>query len=197
MEWASHDYAVQDLIDAFKDRPPSFSPGEKNAYSNSNYILLGAIIEKVSGLTFGRFVETSVFGPLGMKSTFCGGVLQDVPRLATAYEPARTAGDQLDWSRLLVARPHTLSSVYAAGGCVSSVPDFIDSDALRKARSSASGARTELQARRAGAVAPPARCRRVGGSSTRSAAIRQPCVGGCRCAPGSSMPDDSCRRPVE
>jgi CubicO group peptidase (beta-lactamase class C family) len=133
MEWASRDYTVQDLIDAFKDRPSSFSPGQKNAYSNSNYVLLGAIIEKVSGLAFGRFGEMSVFGPLGMKSTSCGGVLKDVPRLATAYEPARTAGDQLDWSRLVVARPYTFSSVYAAGGCVSSVEDMAKfHDTLRK-----------------------------------------------------------------
>jgi CubicO group peptidase (beta-lactamase class C family) len=124
MAWANNEYRVQDLIDAFKDRPASFAPGERNVYSNSNYVLLGAIIEKVSDLTFGRFVATSIFGPLGMKSTSCGGSLNNVPLLATAYEPARAAGDQLDWSRLLVARPYTLSSVYAAGGCVSSVQDL-------------------------------------------------------------------------
>jgi len=40
------------------------------------------------------------------------------------YEPARTATDQLDWSRLLVARPYTMSALYAAGGCVSSARDL-------------------------------------------------------------------------
>jgi D-alanyl-D-alanine carboxypeptidase len=124
MEWAKSEYTVQALIDAVKDRPPAFAPGGKSAYSNSNYVLLGAIIEKVSGLTFGRFLETSVFSPLGMKSTSCGGALSDVPGLATAYEPARGTDDQLDWSRLLVARPYTLSALYAAGGCVSSVQDL-------------------------------------------------------------------------
>ena len=39
MAWARSDHTVQDLTDAFKDRPASFAPGEKNAYSNSNYLL--------------------------------------------------------------------------------------------------------------------------------------------------------------
>jgi len=124
MEWARNEYTVQELIDAFKDRPASFAPGEKNVYSNSNYVLLGAIIERLSGVTFGQFVETNLFRPLGMTSTSCGGTLKDVPRLATAYEPARTADDQLDWSRLLVARPYTMSAVYTAGGCLSSLEDL-------------------------------------------------------------------------
>jgi len=124
MEWARNEYTVQDLVDAFKDRPASFAPGEKNVYSNSNYILLGAIIEKLSGVTFSQFVEANLFRPPGMTSTSCGGTLKDVPRLATAYEPARTADGELDWSRLLVARPYTMSAVYTAGGCVSSIEDL-------------------------------------------------------------------------
>lgn len=124
MEWARSEYTVQELIDAFKDRPASFPLGQKHGYSNSNYVLLGAIIETVAGLPFDRFVEANLFAPLGMRSTSCGGVLKAVPRLATAYEPARTTDDQLDWSQLLIARPYTLSALYAAGGCVSSIEDL-------------------------------------------------------------------------
>lgn len=124
MEWAAREYTVQQLIDSFKDWPVVFAPGDRSAYSNSNYVLLGAIVEKVSGLTFDRFVETSIFAPLGMTATSCAASVKDLSRLATAYEPARRADDQLDWSRLLVARPYTMSSVYAAGGCVSSVRDL-------------------------------------------------------------------------
>ncbi len=101
-----------------------FAPGERSAYSNSNYVLLGAIIEKVSGVPFDRFVETSIFAPLGMTATACGSSVKDLSHLATAYEPARTADDQLDWSRLVVARPYSFSSVYAVGSCVSSLRDL-------------------------------------------------------------------------
>jgi len=124
MAWARSEYTVQDLVDAVKARPPIFAPGERSVYNNSGYILLGAIIEKLSGVTFSQFVETNLFRPLGMTSTSCGGTLKDVPRLATAYEPARTADDQLDWSRLLVARPYTMSALYTAGGCLSSLEDL-------------------------------------------------------------------------
>ena len=135
MAWARNEYTVQNLIDAFKDRPASFAPGEKNVYSNSNYVLLGAIIEKIAGVSFGEFARTNLFGPLGMTSTSCGGTFSDIPRMATAYEPARTADDQLDWSRLLVARPYTMSSLYTVGGCVSSVEDLTRfHDALLKHR---------------------------------------------------------------
>jgi D-alanyl-D-alanine carboxypeptidase len=122
--WARHEYTVQDLIDAFKDRPAAFAPGRKNIYSNSNYVLLGAIIEKISGVSFGHFVETNLFAPLGMASTSCEGGFDAVRELAGAYEPAHTSDDQLDWSRLTVARPYTMSALYAAGGCVSSAGDL-------------------------------------------------------------------------
>ncbi len=135
MEWAAREYTVQQLIDSFKDWPAVFAPGERSAYSNSNYVLLGAIIEKVSGLPFDRFVETSIFAPLGMTATACGSSVKELSRLATAYEPARTADDQLDWTRLLVARPYSYSSVYAVGSCVSSVRDLVRfHDALRAGR---------------------------------------------------------------
>jgi len=124
MDWVRHEYTVGQLIDSFKDRAPSFVPGAKNAYCNSNYILLGAIVEKLSGLGFGEFVQANIFDPLGMKSTSCNGSLKDVPRLAAAYEPARTPDDKPDWSRFLLARPYTMKALYAAGGCLSSVEDL-------------------------------------------------------------------------
>lgn len=124
MDWVRHEYTVEQLIDSFKERAASFSPGAKNVYCNSNYILLGAIVEKLSGRGFGEFVKANIFDPLGMRSTSCAGSLKDVPRLATAYEPARTADDKPDWSRFLIARPYTMRALYAAGGCLSSVEDL-------------------------------------------------------------------------
>ena len=46
-----------------------FTPGEKYAYSNSGYILLAMIVEKVSGEPFYKFMEHKIFNPLGMKNT--------------------------------------------------------------------------------------------------------------------------------
>jgi len=135
MQWARNEYTVEQLIDSFKDRPASFAPGEKNVYSNSNYILLGAIIEKVSGVAYGEFLKRRIFDPLGMKSTFCEGSLAGVPRLAAAYEPAGIAAGEPDWTRLVVARPYTMTALYAAGGCLSSLEDLARfNDALLKGK---------------------------------------------------------------
>jgi len=57
---------LPDLIGRFRDLPLEFAPGERFAYSNSGYILLSAIIEKVSGQTYEQFVRDSLFTPLGM-----------------------------------------------------------------------------------------------------------------------------------
>ena len=46
-----------------------FTPGSKRAYSNSGFVVLGAIIEKVSGLTYAQFVQKEILTPLGMFNT--------------------------------------------------------------------------------------------------------------------------------
>ncbi|WP_283135978.1 serine hydrolase [Rhizohabitans arisaemae] len=55
------------LIDDFKDRPLLFEPGARMSYSNSGWILLGEVIERLSGLTYGRFLHRNVFAPLAME----------------------------------------------------------------------------------------------------------------------------------
>lgn len=47
-----------------------FIPGEKWEYSNTGYALLGSIIEKASGMSFGDYLAKNIFKPLGMKNTF-------------------------------------------------------------------------------------------------------------------------------
>jgi CubicO group peptidase (beta-lactamase class C family) len=59
-----NDTELLDLI--ARQRSLNFLPGDDYSYSNSGYILLGLIVERVSGQTFGRFVEKEIFTPLGM-----------------------------------------------------------------------------------------------------------------------------------
>lgn len=65
-------YTPAELIDLFKHEPLSFNPGEKFTYSNSNYILLGYIIEQVSQMTYEEFMKENIFKPLGMDHTGYG-----------------------------------------------------------------------------------------------------------------------------
>lgn len=75
--------SVQDVINAFKDQPMDFDPGDEYRYNNSGYFLLGAIIEKVSGDTWSNYVQKNFFGPLKMKSTFTED--KNIPLAATGY----------------------------------------------------------------------------------------------------------------
>lgn len=57
------------LLSYFIEKPLSFEPGTKFMYSNSGYILLGLIIEKITGSTYGEILEKWIFKPFNMKNS--------------------------------------------------------------------------------------------------------------------------------
>jgi CubicO group peptidase (beta-lactamase class C family) len=57
------------LVARFRDKPLDFQPGEKWNYSNSGYVLLGYLVEKISGLSYKDFVQENIFKPLGMNDS--------------------------------------------------------------------------------------------------------------------------------
>lgn len=61
-----------DVVTMFAKHKPrlEFKPNTRFAYSNSNYALLAAIIEKVTEMPYGDFMKTYVFSPLGLENTF-------------------------------------------------------------------------------------------------------------------------------
>src|SRR5262249_16106162 len=63
----------------------NFQPGERWAYSNSNFVLLGFIIHKVSGKFFGDFVKKRIFEPAGMNETRYKDVREIIPNRASGY----------------------------------------------------------------------------------------------------------------
>ena len=83
---ARTDLTVQQLIDVFKDRPVEFAPGERYAYNNSGYVLLGAIVEAASGMPYEDFVRKRFFEPLGMKNAYYGCTTCIIPRRASGYD---------------------------------------------------------------------------------------------------------------
>jgi len=60
---------LQEVIDAFKVMEPEFDSGTGMNYSNSGYLLLTAIIEKVSGMDFADFLQQEIFDELGLADT--------------------------------------------------------------------------------------------------------------------------------
>ncbi len=110
------DMPITELIALFKDKPMDFAPGEKWAYNNSAYVLLGAIIEKASGQTYADFIEKNIFAPLGMKHSFYDDTARIIPRRVAGYSKGKDGF--INAAYLSMSQPH------AAGSLVSSVDDL-------------------------------------------------------------------------
>jgi len=117
----AQDLTVDQMIDGFKNGPLEFEPGTRFNYNNSGYFLLGAIIEKVSGLSYANFLEQRIFMPLGMKDTAYEGAGRSGAPRAAGYS-AQEKGYGL-------AQPLSMSQPYAAGALVSTVDDLATWDA--------------------------------------------------------------------
>jgi CubicO group peptidase (beta-lactamase class C family) len=83
--------AVKDYLPLFADLPLEFEPGTSSRYSNGGYIVLGAIIEKVTGLDYYSYVRENIYKPCGMLDTDAYERDADVPNLARGYT-RRAAG---------------------------------------------------------------------------------------------------------
>jgi CubicO group peptidase (beta-lactamase class C family) len=60
---------VDELIGQYASRPLDFEPGSQYSYSNTGYVILGRIVEKVSGESMGSFLSRRIFKPLGMTNS--------------------------------------------------------------------------------------------------------------------------------
>lgn len=75
----------QELIAFFKNEPPRFVPGEKFEYNNSGYIILGHIIELVSGQRYEEFIQKHIFEKTGMASSYYASDKQIIAHRAYGY----------------------------------------------------------------------------------------------------------------
>ena len=74
-----------DYVQLYGSRAPSFEPGSRFEYSNYGFVLLGAIIEAVSGESYYDYVREHVFGPAGMTSTDSLPESVEVPNRSIGY----------------------------------------------------------------------------------------------------------------
>jgi CubicO group peptidase (beta-lactamase class C family) len=103
----------EQTIARFRDKPLDFQPGDKWNYSNSGYVLLGYIIEQVSGQSYETFLQQNIFEPLQMTNT---GYDHNDGDLATGY-----TGADSHWE---VPEYIDMTLPYAAGGLYSTVEDL-------------------------------------------------------------------------
>ena len=112
------DVSTGELIDVFKHLPMDFAPGDAWRYNNSGYVLLGAIIEEVSGQSYEAFIADNIATPLDLDSTFYGG-----PKLI----PRRAAGYSLDDDDNVVnAGLISMTQPHAAGSLLSTTRDLAE-----------------------------------------------------------------------
>lgn len=99
-EQISNKQAYQHLIG--HQLPLLFPPGENWRYNNANYVLLALLVEKVSGMDFGKYLQKCIFGPSKMLQTFVREAnMPNTPRYVRAnmYTHAYTCVDSLDRKR--------------------------------------------------------------------------------------------------
>ena len=118
---AHNDLTVEELIALFQDEPLDFAPGEQWSYSNSGYVLLGAIIEKVARMSYADFIQQRIFTPLGMTHSYYDDSTHLIPGHVAGYSPAADGYSN--------AEHMSLTHAYAAGALASSVDDLARWDA--------------------------------------------------------------------
>jgi len=80
------DFTEDELAKKIEAMPIEWAPGEKWGYRNTNYVLLGIIIQKITGMPYAQFLNQRIFKPLGMTSTRLISDRDIVPNRAAGYE---------------------------------------------------------------------------------------------------------------
>ncbi len=87
-----HDYTDLELIQLASTQPLDFEPGTDVSYSDTGYVLLGFVVNRVAGMFYGDFLRQKVFAPLGMSQTRVISDADIVPNRASGYEMAENGG---------------------------------------------------------------------------------------------------------
>lgn len=106
----------QEAIDLVKDKDLIAEPGKEFAYNNTNYILLGMIVEKVTGLSLEEYSSKNFFIPTNMKDTGISYGKNEGFHIATPYQGYIDVMEIDDKA--------TLANVYGAGNIYSTVEDM-------------------------------------------------------------------------
>jgi CubicO group peptidase (beta-lactamase class C family) len=110
------DLTSEERLELLHGGQPYFAPGERYAYSNAGYWLLGDIIEKVSGVSYADFIQENIFSPVGMSNSYYGSHRNLIPN--------RVAGYDYTENGLKNASYTSETWAYSAGGLISSAVDI-------------------------------------------------------------------------
>ena len=117
MTLARTDMTPTELIDKFKNEEMEFDPGTAFNYNNSGYILLGHIIEVVSGESYADFIQTKIFDKVGMEHSYYGSMPLLIPNRASGYSETENGYRNANYLSLTLP--------YAAGSIMSTTEDLL------------------------------------------------------------------------
>jgi serine beta-lactamase-like protein LACTB, mitochondrial len=111
---------TKDALTVFSHHKLLFKPQTKYSYSSAGFVLLSAAMEGASGVNFLDYLQDKVFNPLGMKSTEPDmGKYKLMPNLTKYYEKKSD-------SYVAIKNPIEVSSIWAAGGFVTTPTDLVN-----------------------------------------------------------------------
>lgn len=111
---------LSDYLPLFADKAPDFAPGERFGYSNAGYVILGLIVEAVTGADYFDHVRNTIFKPLGMAGTDFLEIDIAAPNVATGYmRPLDQPGKWQSNVQMMARRGG------ATGGSYSTAPDML------------------------------------------------------------------------
>ena len=116
-EWRMVARTPGEEMDFFKDKPVNFAPGTQWEYSNSNYMLLGMILEKVSGRRYVDLLQERILAPLGMKDSGLDDDDLILPERAEGYQPGSKG--------IVPVRSQSMSVAWSTGAMYSTTRDLL------------------------------------------------------------------------
>src|SRR5687767_3353254 len=111
---------IEQMLGFFRDLPLQWTPGERYAYNNSGYFLLGVVIEKIAGKKYEQALQEMILTPLRLQDTGYDWPQRIIPRRASGY---RGRGDALAHAPAI-----DMQQPYAAGAMYSTVEDLLKWD---------------------------------------------------------------------
>ncbi len=111
------DLPPKQIVDSLAHHEVVFTPGSKFSYCNSNYFLLGYIIEQVSGQSYAAYMQQHIFTPMALTNTYYDDEKQIIPNRVSGY--GKWQDDKYENADYI-----GMSQVYAAGALLSNVEDL-------------------------------------------------------------------------